>query len=163
MDPALRDASHETGLPIRHVVDVQARPGASGTVVNQAHAVGVGRVVPVGALGHDADALFLRAEFSRMGLGTDFLLDRPGRCTLSYIRVVTLPDLRETERLDVFPRSPLPREVEDALLRALGGSRLHLRRRRRVGLHRARQAGRGDAVGVRGHLGPRPPRPGTRP
>lgn len=119
VDPALRDASRETGLPIRHVVDVKARPGGAGTVVNQAHALGVGRVVPVGVLGDDADALFLRAEFSRMGLRTDFVLDQPGRCTPSYNRVVTLPDLRETERSDVFPRSPLPREVEDALIRTL--------------------------------------------
>lgn len=119
VDPAQRDASRETGLPIRHVVDVQARPGGAGTVVNQMHALGVGRIIPVGVLGHDADALFLRAEFSRMGLSTDFLLDRPGRHTPSYHRVVTLPDLRETERSDVFPRSPLPGEVEDALIRAI--------------------------------------------
>ncbi len=119
VDPTLCDASRETGLPVRHVVDVKARPGGAGTVVNQAHALGVGRVVPVGVLGDDADALFLRAEFSRMGLSTGFLLDRPGACTPSYHRVVTLPDLRETGRFDVFPRSPLPREVEDALLRAI--------------------------------------------
>ncbi len=119
VDPALRDASRETGLPIRHVVGVEARPGGAGTVVNQARALGVGRVLPIGVLGDDADALFLRAEFSRMGLRADFLLDQPGRCTPSYHRVVTLPDLLEAERYDVFPRSPLPREVEDALVRTI--------------------------------------------
>lgn len=119
VDPALRDASRETGLPIRHVVRVQARPGGAGTVVTQARGLGVGRILPIGVLGDDADALFLRAEFSRMGLRTDFLLDRQGRCTPSYHRVVTLPDLREAERYDVFPRSPLPREVEDALVRTI--------------------------------------------
>ncbi len=116
VDPTLRDASRETGLPVRHVVEVAARPGGAGTVVNQAHALGVGRVVPVGVLGDDADALFLRAEFSRMGLSTGLLLDRPGRDTPSYNRVVILPDRRETDRYDVFPREPLAREDEEALI-----------------------------------------------
>lgn len=116
VDPDLSDLSRETGLPIQHVVSAQARPGGAGTVVSQVLALGVGRVVPVAILGDDADALFLREYFSRLGISAHFILSRPGRPTMSYNRVLTLHRLIETQRLDVSPRSPLPREDEDALI-----------------------------------------------
>lgn len=116
VDPTLQHPSRETGLPIRQVVDVQARPGGAGTVLRHLLALGVGRVIPVGVLGDDADALFLRMAFSQAGLPLDLILDRPGRPTPAYHRVLALPDLRETERYDVFPRDPLARKDEHALI-----------------------------------------------
>ncbi len=120
VDPDLRDVSRETGLPIRQVVAVQERPGGAGTVLNQLYALGVGRVIPVGVLGDDPDALFLRAEFLRMGFLCGFLVDRPGRTTPSYHRILTLPGMDDEQRYDVFARETLQEEDEAALVRFIG-------------------------------------------
>ena len=44
IDPARRETSLETGLPVFNVARVRAQPGGAGTIVNNLVALGVGQV-----------------------------------------------------------------------------------------------------------------------
>src|SRR5437660_7918209 len=60
LDAALTEPSVETGLDAYQVVRVRSHPGAAGTVVNNLAALGVGRIVPVAAVGDDGEGYELR-------------------------------------------------------------------------------------------------------
>ena len=55
IDPARDEPSVETGLTAYQVVGVRSYPGALGTVLNNLAALGVGRIVPVAAIGDDGE------------------------------------------------------------------------------------------------------------
>ena len=48
IDPAKTEISIETGLPVHNVTRVRSQPGASGTVLSNLAALGVGELWPVG-------------------------------------------------------------------------------------------------------------------
>src|SRR3954453_21930085 len=60
IDPARREVSIETGLPVYNVAGVRAQPGGAGTVLNNLAALGVGRIIPVGFCGDDGEGYELR-------------------------------------------------------------------------------------------------------
>src|SRR5947199_4053283 len=66
IDAALTKPSIETGLDAYQVVRVRSYPGASGTVVNNLVALGVGRVVPLALIGDDGEGYELRQALGRM-------------------------------------------------------------------------------------------------
>src|SRR5512135_2887723 len=55
IDPAKREISLETGLPVHNVVNVRAQPGGAGTIVNNLAALRIGTILPVGFVGSDGE------------------------------------------------------------------------------------------------------------
>src|ERR1700689_1460963 len=66
LDAALTEPSIETGLDAYQVVGVRSYPGAAGTVINNLHALGVGRIVPISMTGDDGEGYELRQAFQKM-------------------------------------------------------------------------------------------------
>src|SRR6185312_15910410 len=66
IDPARDEPSVETGLTAYQVVNVRSHPGALGTVLNNLAALGVGRIVPIAAIGDDGEGYELRQALQTM-------------------------------------------------------------------------------------------------
>ena len=64
-DPALAEASRETGIPRVGIVKTETTPGAAGTVANNLVALGVGRVAVLGAIGDDGFGVELLRALKR--------------------------------------------------------------------------------------------------
>ncbi len=119
IDPALDEVSLETGLTARQVVRVRCQPGGAGNVVANLRALGVGRVLCVGAIGDDGEGFELLRALRRLGAEVDGLIVRPGRFTPTYRKPVVREAggaLRELERLDSRSRRPTPPEIEEAIV-----------------------------------------------
>jgi rfaE bifunctional protein kinase chain/domain len=122
IDPAIRDESRETGLPIHQVVETRALPGGAASVLANLAALGVGRVVPVGVIGEDGPGFDLAAALTAAGVDLSRLTRSASRPTPTYLKpVVPREDglLDELSRYDVFPREPLGAEEEQSLLAAV--------------------------------------------
>ena len=117
--PALDEVSLETGLTARQVVRVRCQPGGAGNVVANLCALGVGRVLCLGAIGDDGEGFELLRALRRLGADVEGLVVRPGRFTPTYRKPVVCEaggGLRELERLDSKNRQPTPRETEEAII-----------------------------------------------
>src|SRR6266487_6056567 len=66
IDPAKKEVSLETGLPVHNVIHVRARPGGAGTVLNNLAALGIGRIFAVGFSGEDAEGYELQRALSKL-------------------------------------------------------------------------------------------------
>src|SRR5262249_13935605 len=66
IDAALTEPSVETGLDAYQVTAVRSYPGAAGTVINNLAALGVGRILPVSAIGDDGEGYELRQALAKM-------------------------------------------------------------------------------------------------
>jgi rfaE bifunctional protein kinase chain/domain len=123
LDAARTEPSLETGLDAYQVVRVRACPGAAGTVVNNLVALGVGRVVPVAAVGEDGEGFELRQALAALGpVDGRRVLAVPGRRTPTYTKPMLHEagrPARELNRLDIKNRTPTPPELEQRLLGAL--------------------------------------------
>lgn len=122
IDPKLTEISLETGLEAYQVVARRCSPGAAGTVTSNLHALGVGQIYAVGFTGDDGDGYELRKGLTATGVNTDHLLKAPELFTPTYTKPMFIqPDGREVEgnRQDIKNRSPLPADVETAVLGAL--------------------------------------------
>src|SRR5437879_1377040 len=60
IDPVRDEPSVETGLTAYQVTGVRSYPGALGTVLNNLAALGVGRIVPITAIGDDGEGYELQ-------------------------------------------------------------------------------------------------------
>jgi rfaE bifunctional protein kinase chain/domain len=122
-DPSLTEQSLETGLAARRVVARRASAGHAGTVTNNLRALGVGTVYAAGFTGEDGEAYELRAALRSSGVDTRFLVASPDVVTGTYLKPTTIQRPgqaeRELERLDIKNRAPLPRALEEALLRQI--------------------------------------------
>jgi rfaE bifunctional protein kinase chain/domain len=119
IDPALDEVSLETGLTARQVVRVRSQPGGAGNVVANLCALGVGRVLCLGAIGDDGEGFELLRELRRLRVDVEGLVVTPGRYTVTYRKPVVREAggrLRELERLDTKNLQPTPPEVEDAII-----------------------------------------------
>jgi rfaE bifunctional protein kinase chain/domain len=123
IDPARRENSLETGLPVYNVTRVRAQPGGSGTVLNNLVALGVGRILPLGFAGDDGEGFELvRALRAMPGVQMDAFLTTSQRRTFTYCKpLIVEPGKppRELNRLDSKNWTPTPGEVEDHLIAAL--------------------------------------------
>ncbi len=122
IDPNLDERSLETGLTARQVASVRCQPGGAGNVAANLCALGIGQVSCLGMIGDDGEGFELVRALRRLGADTEGLIACPERFTPTYRKpVVHMPDgnLRELERLDSKNRKPMPRELEEALLRQL--------------------------------------------
>src|SRR3989441_12935723 len=66
VDPAKKEVSLETGLPVHNVVNVRAQPGGAGTVLNNLVALGIGKLYPIGFCGEDAEGYELCRSLSKL-------------------------------------------------------------------------------------------------
>jgi rfaE bifunctional protein kinase chain/domain len=123
IDPARRETSLETGLPVYNVARVRAQPGGAGTVLNNLVALGLRRIIPVGFAGDDGEGFELaRALRAMPGVEMDAFLVTPLRRTFTYCKPLVMepgkPPL-ELNRLDSKNWTPTPAEVEQHLIAAL--------------------------------------------
>jgi len=123
IDPGRAETSLETGLPVYNVTRVRAQPGATGTILNNVSALGVGRILPLGFAGDDGEGFELvRALRAVRGACLDSFLQTPLRRTFTYCKPLVLEPgcpPRELNRLDSKNWLPTPAEVEDHLIAAL--------------------------------------------
>lgn len=118
IDPSRDEPSVETGLTAYQVVGVRSYPGALGTVLNNLAALGVGRIVPIAAIGDDGEGYELRQVLSAMkAVEMGGVFAAPGRRTPTYTK--PMYGSKELNRLDIKNRTPTPAAVEDTILKML--------------------------------------------
>jgi bifunctional ADP-heptose synthase (sugar kinase/adenylyltransferase) len=118
IDPARDEPSVETGLTAYQVTGVRSYPGALGTVLNNLAALGVGRIVPIAAIGDDGEGYELRQALSALKcVDMAGIFAAPGRRTPTYTK--PMYGAKELNRLDIKNRTPTPATVETAILRQL--------------------------------------------
>lgn len=123
IDPARSEVSIETGLAVHNVVRVRSQPGASGTILNNLVALGVGTIHTVGFCGDDGEGFELqRALRSLPGVQTGHFLATPLRRTFTYCKPLVLRQAappQELNRLDSKNWDATPAAIEDHLIGAL--------------------------------------------
>lgn len=123
IDPAKREISLETGLPVHNVVRVRAQPGAAGTIVSNLAALGVGQILPVGFCGEDAEGFELqRALLSLPQAAMNHFFATAQRRTFTYTKPLLLrpgKNPKELNRLDFKNWSPTPAAVQQKIARAV--------------------------------------------
>lgn len=106
-DPALADASRETGIPRVAVVASESTPGAAGTVA--ANAVSLGAAVDVlSATGADGFGYELRRALEERGIGSRLLFESGDFATFTYTKLINCrTGIEDLPRLDfINPRPP---------------------------------------------------------
>jgi rfaE bifunctional protein kinase chain/domain len=123
IDPARRETSIETGLPVHNVVRVRAQPGAAGTILNNLTALGAGAVFPVGFCGDDGEGYELRRALqAQPGVRLDHFLQTAQRRTFTYCKPLVLEEgnpPRELNRLDSKNWTPAPDGLQQRLAAAV--------------------------------------------
>ncbi len=101
IDPAKKEVSIETGLPVHNVVSVRAQPGGAGTILNNLSALGIGSIYPIGFVGEDGEGFELwRALESLPGVRLDGMLRTPERRTFTYCKPLVLSPPKPPEELN---------------------------------------------------------------
>lgn len=123
IDPARREVSIETGLPVQNVVRIRSQPGGAGTIVNNLSALGVAEIYPVGFAGDDGEGFELkRALTSLTGVRTDAFYVTGERRTFTYTKPLLVSPgrpPRELNRLDSKNWSTTPVSLQERLRKAL--------------------------------------------
>ncbi len=123
IDPSRNETSIETGLTVFNVVEVRSSPGASGTILNNLVALGVGEIHAVGFSGDDGEGYELRrALAARSGVILDGFLTAPSRRTPVYCKPLMIePGLspRELNRLDSKNWTRTPEVIQLELARVV--------------------------------------------
>lgn len=123
LDAALTEPSLETGLDAYQVVRVRAVPGATGTVINNLVALGVGRILAVAIVGDDGEGYELRRALDALGtVDCRWVSAATGRRTPTYTKPLLHESgrpPRELNRLDIKNRNVLSAPDEAEVLRGL--------------------------------------------
>ncbi len=123
IDPARKEISIETRLPIHNVVRVRSQPGGAGTILNNLVALGIGEIYPVGFCGDDGEGFELwRALAAKRGVNLKHFIQTPQRRTFTYCKPLVVAPGRppvELNRLDSKNWSPTPRAVRQTLARSV--------------------------------------------
>jgi rfaE bifunctional protein kinase chain/domain len=123
IDPARRETSLETGLPVHNVVRVRSQPGGAGTILNNLEALGAGTIHAVGFCGDDGEGYeLLRALEGRRGVRLDRFFRTPDRRTFTYCKPLVVEAGKppvELSRLDSKNWTPAPPALEERLVRAV--------------------------------------------
>lgn len=123
IDPARREISIETKLPVHNVVNIRAQAGGAGTIVNNLAALGIGRIIPVGFRGDDAEGFELQRALSQLpGIDLEHLISTPQRRTFTYTKPLVMrrgkvPE--ELNRLDIKNWTPTPGALRKEIVRSL--------------------------------------------
>jgi len=103
IDPARKEISIETGLPVHNVSNVRALPGGAGTIVNNLSALGVRKIYPIGLVGEDGEGYELcRALGQRPGVTTEALVRTSQRRTFTYCKPMMCHSSGRQEELSRF-------------------------------------------------------------
>ena len=123
IDPARRETSIETGLPVHNVVRVRSQPGAAGTILNNLVALGIGAIYPVGFCGDDGEGFELRRALeAKAGVRMGHFLETPKRRTFTYCKPLVLEPGKppvELNRLDSKNWTETPPSVRKHLAQSL--------------------------------------------
>jgi rfaE bifunctional protein kinase chain/domain len=118
-DPAISEASRETGIPRIGVVRTESTAGAGGTVANNLAALGCGRVAVLGAIGDDGFALELSRALAAGGI-SDLCIRAGSMQTFTYTKVINgETGIEDRPRLDFINIAPLDREGDQRLMEQL--------------------------------------------
>ncbi|MBI2926313.1 MAG: carbohydrate kinase [Verrucomicrobia bacterium] len=119
IDPAKKEISLETGLPVHNIVNVRCQPGAAGTILNNLVALGIGTLFPVGFCGEDGEGWeLLRALHAKRGVRMSHFVQTDLRRTFTYTKpLVHEPGKAPVElnRLDIKNWTPTPAAVQARL------------------------------------------------
>ena len=123
IDPNKEEISIETGLPVHNVTRVRAQPGASGTVLNNLAALGVGELWPVGFCGCDGEGFELyRTLKQTAGVRMKYFFESEEQRTFTYCKPLVMhPDRppEELSRLDSKNWAPTPSMLRKQLANAV--------------------------------------------
>jgi rfaE bifunctional protein kinase chain/domain len=123
IDPAYKEISIETHLPVHNVVNVRAQPGGAGTILNNLAALGVGTILPVSFYGNDGEGLELFAALNqRPGVRLDYMVRTDQRRTFTYCKPLIVTSGQppiELNRLDFKNWSPTPLALQSELCERL--------------------------------------------
>lgn len=123
IDPARKETSIETGLPVHNVVRVRSQPGGAGTILNNLVALGVGTIHTIGFCGDDGEGYELqRALRTLRGVRTSHFISTGYRRTFTYCKPLVMhpgAPPEELNRLDSKNWDATPAPVEDHLIAAL--------------------------------------------
>jgi len=124
IDPARKEISIETGLPVHNVVRVRSQPGGAGTIINNLAALGIGKIFPVGFAGDDGEGFELKRALSALpGVHLEKFFVTEERRTFTYAKPLLIsPNQppRELNRLDSKNWSPTPAPLQRRLAEAVG-------------------------------------------
>jgi len=123
IDPARKEISIETGLPVHNVVRTRCQPGGAGTILNNLAALGVAEVFPIGFAGDDGEGFELkRALASLPGVHAESFILTEERRTFTYAKPLLISPgrpPRELNRLDSKNWSPTPAGLQGLLIESL--------------------------------------------
>ena len=123
IDPAKTETSIETGLPVHNVTRVRAQPGASGTVLSNLAALGVGELWPVGFFGCDGEGYELyRALEKTPGVRMKYFFESEEQRTFTYCKPLMMhlgQPPEELNRLDSKNWHPTPVNLQHQLANAV--------------------------------------------
>ncbi len=116
-NPALEEASRETGIPRIGIVKTVTTPGAAGTVANNLVALGVGRVAVLGAIGYDGFGVELLRSLSANSISSEYCVTSDAIQTFTYTKVInSATGIEDQPRLDFVNTLPLDGTVEQQIL-----------------------------------------------
>jgi rfaE bifunctional protein kinase chain/domain len=123
IDPAKKEVSLETGLPVHNVVSVRGQPGGAGTVLNNLVALGVGEIFAVGFCGEDGEGYELQRALRELpGVSLEHFFPSTQRRTFTYTKPLVMQkgtSPRELNRLDLKNWTPTPAALRQKLTGAL--------------------------------------------
>ena len=123
IDPARKEVSIETQLPVHNVVNVRAQPGGAGTILNNLAALGVGTILPISFYGNDGEGLELFSALGkRPGVRLDYLVRTEQRRTFTYCKPLIITPGQppvELNRLDFKNWTPTPSSLQEELRKRL--------------------------------------------
>jgi bifunctional ADP-heptose synthase (sugar kinase/adenylyltransferase) len=108
LDASLTETSVETGLDAYQIVRIRCYPGAGGTVLNNLHALGVGKLHAVSVIGSDGEGFELLRALRDRRVETTGVVVRSDRMTPTYTKPMlsqATGPARELNRLDIKNRS----------------------------------------------------------
>ena len=123
IDPAKTETSIETGLPVHNVTRVRAQPGASGTVLSNLAALGVGELWPVGFCGCDGEGYELYNALEQTpGVRMKYFFESDDQRTFTYCKPLMMhldQPPEELNRLDSKNWHPTPVNLQLQLANAV--------------------------------------------
>ena len=123
IDPAKKEKSIETGLPVHNVVNVRSQPGGAGTILNNLVALGVGKIYPAGFCGEDGEGYELQNALGKLqGVSMEHFLVTSQRRTFTYTKPLVMQSgqiPRELNRLDLKNWTPTPKTLQKKLSSAV--------------------------------------------
>jgi len=123
IDPAKKEISLETGLPVHNVTHVRSQPGGAGTILNNLVALGIGRIFPIGFYGEDGEGYELSRALKHLrGVSLNYFFSTSERRTFTYTKPLLtrsgkIP--KELNRLDLKNWTPTPTTIGRKLARAI--------------------------------------------